>query len=331
LEEAAQLLESPGKDIYKPSSPLLVALEELVGCGVWEESEPCPEPLFRAVPEPRRYSIARYLLRHRRRLACNPDLLILDEAHEYSNLGSAQQKAAHRLVEIPDIPTLALSGSLMGGYAGSLFANFWAMNPRFRKAFRRTEKGPFVTRYGYRKVFVPAGNEGQAELVGYGTRSDREEQRETPESRQMGEAPGVLPLFILEHLLPVALIMHKEDLEGELPPCREMPVTIEVAEDDLVGKEMLAEQKRLMSALMKQVKADMYSPRAGKLWGTLSTLPSYLDRSTDDLPPFLLKYPEDAGGAVIAAGKLFPASSLTPKERWLMARVAATSTRDATS
>lgn len=137
----------------------------------------------------------------------------------------------------------------------------------------------------------------------------------------MGEAPGVLPLFILKHLLPVALIMHKEDLEAELPPCWEVPVPIEVAEDDLTGKEMLAEQERLMGTLMRQIKADMYSSNAGKLWGTLSTLPSYLDRSTDDLPPFLLKYPEEVGGAIVAEGKLFPASSPTPKERWLMARV----------
>jgi len=321
LVTLAQRLESPEESENPPRHPLLDALAELVACGQWEESAPCPEPLFQAVPEPRRYSIARYLLRHRKRLACNPDLLILDEAHEYSNLGSAQQKAAHRLVEIPGVPTIALSGSLMGGYAGSLFANFWAMSRRFRKAFRRTEKGPFVSRYGYRKVFVPAGREGQTEIIGYGARSDREDQRESLEIRQMGEAPGVLPLFILEHLLPVSLIMHKEDLEGELPPCREVPVPIEIGEDDAIGKEMLAEQKRLTGELMRQIKADMYSSYAGKLWGALSTLPSYLDRLTDDLPPFLVKYPDEVGGAIVAEGKLFPASVLTPKERWLMARV----------
>ncbi|HEY0511538.1 MAG TPA: DUF6094 domain-containing protein, partial [Thermoanaerobaculia bacterium] len=314
-------IEGADPEEDEPRNPLLAALESLVACGRWEDSEPCQEPLFQAVPEPRRFSIARYLLRHRRRLACNPDLLILDEAHEYSNLGSAQQKAAHRLVEIPGVPTLALSGSLMGGYAGSLFANFWAMSPRFRKAFRRTEKGPFVTRYGYRKVFVPAGLEGESEIVGYGVRSDREEQREPLEIRQMGEAPGVLPLFILEHLLPVALIMHKEDLEGELPPCRELQVPIEIAEDDRLGQEMLAEQQRLAGCLMQKIRADLYSSNAGKLWGAMSLLPSYLDRATDDLTPFVLKYPEEVGGAVVAEGKLFPASELTPKERWLLARV----------
>jgi hypothetical protein len=63
------------------------------------------------------------------------------------------------------------------------------------------------------------------------------------------------------------------------------------------------------------------SSNAGKLWGAMSLLPSYLDRATDDLTPFVLKYPEEVGGAVVAEGKLFSASELTPKERWLLARV----------
>jgi hypothetical protein len=321
LKTLADQIENPPPHERKPAQPLLEALAELAASGRWEEGEPCPEPLFQAIPQPRRYPIARYLLKHRRQLACNPDFLIIDEAHEYSTQGSAQQKAAHRLVEIPGIPTLALSGSLMGGMASSLFANFWAMSRRFRKAFRRSEKGPFVTRYGYRKVFVPAGREGQVEILGYGSKSDREDQRESKEIRQMGESPGVLPLFILEHLLPIALIMHKEDLEGELPPCREIPVPIEVPEDDATAKEMMAEHQRLISKLGQQIKADMYTKRSGQLFGAMGTVPSYPDRCTEDLPPFLLAYPEDAGGGVVAEGKRFPADWLTPKERWVTARV----------
>jgi hypothetical protein len=260
-------------------------------------------------------------MRHQRRLACNPDLLIIDEAQDYSTPGSAQQKAAHRLVEIPGIPTLALSGSLMGGYASSLFANFWALSRRFRAVFNRTDKSSFVTRYGYRKIFVPAGKEESTEIVGYGTRTDREDHRATEERQRSQDAPGILPLFLLEHLLPVSLIMHKEDLEGELPPCREIPVPIDIAEDDLDGQELLNEQARLLSALGHQIRIDMFGPLAGKLWGAMSTVPTYLDRATDDLPPFLLQYPDPVGGGIVAEGKLFPATWLTPKERWVMARV----------
>ncbi|HEX4959752.1 MAG TPA: DUF6094 domain-containing protein [Thermoanaerobaculia bacterium] len=323
LVKLAQLLDDSQPKLQSSSEPsLLQALDALAACGTWEESDPCPEALFQAVPRPRRFPIARYLLKRRRRLAANPDLLILDEAQDYSNPGSAQQKAAHRLVEIPGIPTLALSGSLMGGYAGSLFANFWALSRRFRAAFERTDKQVFITRYGYRKLFVPAGKEGQAEITGYGAQSDREEQREAPEARrQTAQAAGILPLFLLEHLLPVSLIMHKSDLEAELPPCRELPVPIAVAGDDTMGQELLTEHRRLLSTLGRQIRADMYTRQAGRLWGAMSTVPSYLDRCTEDLPPFLLSYPQEMGGALVAEAKLFPSSWLTPKERWVMARV----------
>ena len=316
LELAAQL-ERPEQ--AKPYRPALVrALDRLNELGLWEETEPCGEPLFQATPEPRRFPLARYILRHcRHRFG----LLIADEWHEYSNKGSAQQKAAHRLVELPGVPTLALTGSLMGGYASSLFPNMWALSQRFRGQFRPWEQQAFITAYGYRKIYVPVSAEAAPEIVGYGSRSDREETREAPEIRQMGQAPGVLPSFILDHLLPVAVIMHKEDLDEELPPCAELPVPITVADDDGTGQEMLSEFRRLLSELTRQIKADRYSQLAGKLWGAMAELPSYLDRCTGDLEEFVLSYPKEAGGNVVAAAKMFPASWVTPKERWILHRV----------
>jgi hypothetical protein len=318
LEDLARKLET--LDASRSVHPLLSALESLRSCGTWHESNPCPEPLYQAVPQPRRFPLARYLTRHRHRLAANPDFLIIDEAQDYSTQGSAQEKAAHRLVET-GIPTLALSGSLMGGKASSLFANFWALSRGFRQDFGRHEKQSFVTRYGYRAVFVPEGATAEAVVVGYGSKTDREERRESPEARQSREAPGLHPLFILNHLLPTSLIMHKKDLEAELPPYREVPVAIEIAEDDTTAKEMLEEHRHITSTLTHQISVDRYTKLAGVLWGAMSTLPSYLDRCTDDLPPFLLRYPDHAGGSLVAEGRLFPSAWRTPKERWMINRV----------
>lgn len=319
LLELAARLERPAEGTpYRP--PLIRALDKLNEIGVWEESEPCGEPLFQATPEPRRFPLARYILRHCRRKF---GMLIADEWHQYSNKGSAQQKAAHRLVELPGVPTIALTGSLMGGYAGSLFANLWALSQHFRRQFQPWEQQAFITAYGYRKIYVPVGADAVAEIVGYGSQSDREQTREAPEIRQMGQAPGVLPSFILEHLLPVAVLMHKGDLDEELPPCTELPVPIQVADDDGTGQEMLCEFRRLLSELTSKIKADRYTCLAGKLWGAMSELPSYLDRCTGDLEEFVLRYPKEVGGAVIATGKTFPASWVTPKERWILRRVRA--------
>jgi hypothetical protein len=322
---AGELLELAEK-LQRPDSPnltrprLVTTLDRLNEIGQWEEGEPCGEPLFQATPEPRRFPLARYILRrHRRKFG----LLIVDEWHEYSTKGSAQQKAAHRLVELPGVPTVALTGSLMGGYAGSLFSNLWALSQRFRSQFRPWEQQAFNTAYGYRKIYIPVDGEVVSETVGYGSRSDREQTREAPAIRQMGQAPGVLPSCILEHILPVALIMHKEDLDEELPPCTELPVPIKVAGDDGTGQELLSEFRRLLSALNRRIKADRYTHLAGKLWGAMSELPSYLDRCTADLEEFVLSYPQDVGGAVVATGKMFPAAWVTPKERWILHRVRA--------
>ncbi|HVR10483.1 MAG TPA: DUF6094 domain-containing protein, partial [Thermoanaerobaculia bacterium] len=268
---ARVMLERPA---YGDDPDAVACLARLAQAGRWCESEPCGEPLHQAVPEPRRYPLARYIMR---RCRSRFGLLVLDEVHEFSHGGSAQQKAAHRLVQLPRVPTIALSGSIMGGYASSLFANFWALSRRFRRQFDRGDKQAFIGRFGFRKVYVPATADLAAVVVGYGTRSDREQLRESPEVRQLGEAPGILPTFILEHLLPVGLIMHKADLLDELPPCRELPVPIALAGDDPHAAELSAEYRRLMDQLAQRIRQDLYGPLSGKLWGAMSELPSYLD------------------------------------------------------
>ncbi len=294
----------------------VACLDLLAQVGTWQETV-CGEPLFQAAPSPRRYPLARWILRrHRRRF----DLLVLDEAHEFSTIGSAQEKAAHRLVQLPGVPTLALSGSIMGGYASSLFANFWALSRTFRKEFRRTEKQAFVSRYGYRKIWVPDPAAGEAKVLGYGAKSDRETLEE-PRASDLGESPGILPSFLLRHLLPIGLIMHKADLEDELPPCVERPVPIRFDPADPFAAELEQQYRRLMAEVATRIRKDLYTKLAGKLWGAMAEAPSYLDRAADDLTPFLARYPADAGGALVFRPRMFPAAWLTPKERWLLGRL----------
>jgi hypothetical protein len=219
------------------------------------------------------------------------------------------------------VPTIALSGSLMGGYASSLFANLWALSWLFRRRFRRGEKQAFINRFGYRKVYVPGSEDAEAQVVAYGTASDREQLREAPEIRQLGEAPGVLPTCLLEHVLPLALVMHKAHLDHELPPCREVPVPIDFGDADPLAAQLAAEHRRVMDELARRIRKDLYPPLSGKLWGAMCEAPSYLDRATDDLPPFVVRYPQEVGGAVVAEARSFPAAWLTPKERWIVDRV----------
>lgn len=280
----------------------------LAEAGTWSDAPRCAEPLYQFVPEPRRWPIASYIGRHRRDRF---DMLVLDEAHEYSNLGTAQQKAAHRLVELK-IPTMVLTGSIMNGYASSLFANWWALDREFREEFTREEQKAFVERYGFVKRLYTPRKDDERE---YGQVTDREAMNR----RTAGETPGVLPVFLLRHLLPGGIVLHKRDLEVDLPPMQEAQIVLdpETDEDDA----LIAAYKKVRDALLARIRADRQTPLAGKLWGQLAELPSYLDRATEDQGTFTVRYPEDVGGALIAEGETFPADWQTPKERWLLAQL----------
>jgi hypothetical protein len=333
-----RLGEIPGmRDTVERS--LTEALRVLANVATWSEPSPCHEPLFTARPKPRRVSLARYIAKRHRHLF---DLLIIDEAHEYSHLASAQAKAAQRLMALPGVPTMILTGSLMNGYARSMFALLWALSPTFREEFQRTDEERFVDQYGYRKLFVPV-REGAGEGGPRGTFTDRD-----LKGKIVGDAPGVHSGLILRHLLPAGLFVHKDDLGQDLPEVTELPEPVYAKgpelRDDPYAEQLLNEYHRLQEVLIRRIKQDRFSPKlAGRLLGQLVELPSYLDRATDDQPVMVLAYPPDSEdpdndeeeegaaasakpvdpdgkphGDIIAIGRQFPASWITPKERHLL-------------
>lgn len=290
------------------------ALSDLVRRGKWHRSKECGEALYQAVPEPRRYPLATYIAKRTPALI---DLLVLDEGHEYSGDGSAQGFAAHRLTGLK-IPTLMLTGSVMNGYAESLFANQWALDPEFRQEFTRAQRGEFVRRYGYLKQIVEEKDKNSGKVVAFGAMTDRVEKA----SRTIGNAPGVLPLFVLRYLLRKAVTLHKADLALDLPP------RFDLVEKITPSDAQVRALKSLETRLMAQIREDQFTDLAGKLWGQMAELPSFLDRATLDVgnghgDEYVVAYPANEGGGVVASAPLFPASQLLPKEEWLIAKLRA--------
>jgi predicted RNA methylase len=288
----------------------LSLLNSLTGAARFSRSRECGEPLFQAIPEPRRFPLSQYICaRH----ADVFDLLVLDEGHEYATDGSAQERSAHRLTAL-GIPTILMTGSIMNGYAESLFSNMWALSRDFRQEFERDEKGRFVERYGYLKRILTDRDRNSGEIVSFGSHTDRVERSE----RTAGNAPGILPLFLFRHLLPLAVTLHKADLAIDLPPCKQIRCTIEPDAD------LLKSFKSLQQSLITRIRKDQFVPGlAGKLFGALAELPSYLDRATVDTGnqddgSYEIRYPDAIGGELVAKGESFPVSRLSAKERWML-------------
>jgi len=270
---------------------IFMALSSLNETATWIREEECGTELFQAIGEPMRYPLATYITHNKPETF---DFLILDEGHEYSTDGSAQERAAHRLTGLGK-PTILLTGSIMNGYAESLFANWWALFPSFREEFDRDDRRPFVDRYGYRKRLLQDTDKSTGEIVEYGAMSDRVERKE----KDLGSAPGVLPLFVLK-MLASCVTIHKADLALNLPPCREIVVRVK-PDPDQENVHLF-----LVGELLNQVRKDRYTPLAGKLWGQVSEIPSHLDRATKDTGntpdgAYEVRYPESEGRLLVAS------------------------------
>lgn len=272
-------------------------LRLLSSLGTFQRSPVCGEFLYQSVPKPRRVSLVKYIQKRHKKLF---DFLIVDEAHEYSGDGSAQEKAAHRLMDFR-IPTILMTGSIMNGYAESLFTNFWYISRSFREEFpeREGSKSVFVERYGYLKKEIREGDTSKPSSASYGAVTDRVEKSE----RIIGKAPGILPVFLFRHLLSQAVTLQIEDFDLDLPKCTDDPRPI------IPSPEQKKHYDNLVVKLKAALKRDRFTERSGQLFGALSELPSYLDLAFRD---YTVAYPDGTSVTQIprCEGEL-------PKETWL--------------
>lgn len=245
--------------------------------------------------------------------------VLVHNCHEYGGEGSAQERAAHRLTSTR-VPVVLLTGSLVNGYARHLFANLWNLDPAFRAAFPREGAGRFAVQYGYRRRFVAEGDNPTDDAT-YGAVTDRKDRSST---RDLGEAPGVQPLAVLEWVIPRAATLHKSDLDTGIPELDVQRVVIEPDED------VLAAHTAMLSALVTRIKRDSFSELSGALWGQLAEAPSHLDRCTSDTGnrpdgSWEVRYPEHRGvtNPLVHRVAPFDAARVLPKERWMLDTVAA--------
>jgi hypothetical protein len=277
----------------------------------------CHEPLYYAVPEPRRYPLATWIQRY---ASDAYDMLVVDESHEYASENSAQTHSVQRLMQTKSASIMHLTGSFMNGYADSVFMNMWALSPEFRADFGRDDLTAFIDRFGYWKRIVDV-KEQDTSRIEYGSHSERI----VKGARKAGVAPGILPLFVLRHLLPMSVTLQKEDLKLGIPPRADY---VEVVDP---GRDLAFNFGTLKADLVAEIKRTKFMPGlAGKLWGAMARLPHYMDLACtgngDGSGWFEIRWPANVpdatlAGSVVTSVPLLPENTILPKEQWLIDRV----------
>lgn len=280
----------------------------------------CGEPLFQAVPEPRRYPIGTYITRYAQDVF---QAVIIDEAHEMASEQSAQGIVSTRLAQMANKTgalLLYMTGSLVNGYAESAFHALRAVSPKFRAEFGHKDRERFVDQYGLRKrVLVYDAKDKRAASRG------AHSERVLTGAKKAGQAPGVLPVLLLDHLLGSAAIIHKADLEIGLPAQSEQTALIE----------MTPEQEANLNSLIETLKEAIRQTRfiagcAGKLFGAFCHLMAYPDLAACE--DYEVSWPDNvavtrtrsfdvAPGVLVARVPRLDPTVLLPKEAWMLATV----------
>ena len=169
----------------------------------------CDAPLWQADRSgPKRYPLADYV-KHRMRGFF--DLLIGDEVHEFKSRGSAQGIAAGILADVCG-KSLSLTGTLLGGYASTIFHLLYRFSPEIRTEFGRSDEHRWIQRYGFEEVTVGKPDD---DAVEDGRNSRRRKFRKVTRER-----PGLVPSALF-HIIHNTVFLRLADVASGLPPYEE--------------------------------------------------------------------------------------------------------------
>ena len=182
----------------------------------------CGEPLYQPDEEgPRRFAKAEYIKKHLKGVF---DLFVADEVHELKGGTTAQGQAFANLACAAK-RTLALTGTLMGGYSTNLFYIFWRLMPRKMAERKLIFSSPmaFADDYG-----IVERTEIQTKTSEFGVESIG---RSRGTRVLVKEKPGVSPRILIDFLLEHAVFLRLGDVSSALPPFEELVVEVPMTEE----------------------------------------------------------------------------------------------------
>ena len=267
----------------------------------------CDAPLWQADRSgPKRYPLADYV-KHRMRGFF--DLLIGDEVHEFKSRGSAQGIAAGILADVCG-KSLSLTGTLLGGYASTIFHLLYRFSPEIRTEFGRSDEHRWIQRYGFEEVTVGKPDD---DAVEDGRNSRRRKFRKVTRER-----PGLVPSALF-HIIHNTVFLRLADVASGLPPYEEQILLSSMdSETDGTDYSQRSAYNTVFEELRKELAEALKSGSKRLLATYLQTLLAYPDGCTRGETVFDLRT-----GDVIVQVPPLSESKLYPKEQALIDLVAA--------
>jgi hypothetical protein len=262
----------------------------------------CGTGLFHYTSETRRWPLSRVFKRAAKRYG-KLDLFIADEVHQYKGNDSDRGYAFGHLCDAAT-KVLALTGTLFGGKASTIFWLLYRMMPRFRRLFtnegatgmRRIQDGQFLKEYGLLETTETViATDGKTSGNAKATTTSK-------------EIPGLVPSLI-NLLLPYCVFINLSDLGYALPPYAEKRVAVQLPLD------MKAEYDRVLGELYAAVSQALATNDKGLLGIYLSILMTWPEIPSRQRSAYTRE------GQHIVTTREFPAGPLTPKESAIVAHI----------
>ncbi len=269
--------------------------------------EVCGSPLWQADKSgPARYPLSDYVKHHMKGFF---DLLIGDEVHEFKARGSAQGIAAGVLADACG-KSLSLTGTLLGGYASTIFHLLYRFSPEIRTEFGRSDEGRWIKRYGFEEHSIGKDDDGALE--------DGRNSRRRSYRKVVRERPGLVPSALF-HIIGNTVFLRLSDVASGLPDYDEQILLSSMdSEEDGTGYSQRSAYKRVFETLKEELAKALKSGSKRLLATYLQTLLAYPDGCTRGESVF-----DPRSGDLIVQVPPLSEDRLYPKEKALVDLVAA--------
>ena len=175
----------------------------------------CQEPLWNWTSRPCRWAPARIIQKKLRRFF---HYLIIDEVHEQKSDESAQSMACGKLIASVR-HTIALTGTIIGGYANHLFPLMIRLNPKTLRdeGFEWGKDLAFTETYGrIDRIITTREDDSCSPTVRKNVKSMRRS-RSGKSSERKAVRPGVMPTLFGRHMIGSSMFITLGELASELP------------------------------------------------------------------------------------------------------------------